>query len=330
MKLKSAFTLAEIMMFLVVISILLTVIFSALKPQQVIADKNVKHKYGAAYDALNLAIYDLMAKEDTDPFRKNDDNPKKAFKKLCTGLSEYINNTSVNCEYPLASNVAYMKDETFDFRDLKPHITALNGINFYISELITDDTTPNNNRSYFSSENPEYTLKFFMVYADLNGAENPKKTHSIYYDANSKKHPSVYAFAIIPTGEAIPIGVAEYNIKYLATRIAYKENHSIYYSPFYSFRQAKHAAWNYYNNQAPDKQKSFAFKEKISFTYNDYIKEILERNSSELYKFNDTKVFPETFDTGLYSKCVPADGTALTTFDMCGITVDTMHYGVIN
>ena len=68
MKFKSAFSLAEVMIFLVVVSILLTILFVVSKPQQALSDKNAKYKYAAAYDALNLAAFDLMAKEETDPF----------------------------------------------------------------------------------------------------------------------------------------------------------------------------------------------------------------------------------------------------------------------
>lgn len=321
MKLKPAFTLAEIVIFFIVISILLSILFTAFKPAKIIADKNVKYKYAAAYDALNLAIYDMVADENTNPFTKIDNDSKKGFKKLCTGLSNYINANSTSCTQPIKANVAYMKDENFDFRTIEPNITALNGMKFYISELITDDITPNTDRSYYNSENPDFTLNFYMIYADLNGLEDQKRPHAIAYDPKSTRHPNVYAFAVIPTGEAIPMGIAEYNVKYLQTRVAYKENHAIYYSPYYSLRQAKHAAWNWYNQTGGD----ITFKEKISFTYNDYIKEILERHASQLYKFNQNNIFPETFDNSMMSKCSPVE--ALTVYDMCGITIDTMNFG---
>ena len=277
MKLKPAFTLAEIALFFMVVAVLLSILFTTIKPQQVIADKNVKYKYAAAYEALNLAIYDMGKEENTDPFLKINNDPKKGFKKLCKGLTEYINTETTNCSKPIKNNVAYMKDENFDFRTIDPNFTALNGMKFYISELITDDIIPNTDRSYYNEENPDFTLKFYMIYVDLNGKDDPNRPLSIAYDLKGKRHPHVYAFAVIPTGDAIPMGIAEYNIKYLQTRIAYKEDHSVYYSPYYSLRQAKHAAWNWYN---PADQ-NITFHEKISFTYNDYIKEILQRHSSQ-------------------------------------------------
>lgn len=321
MKLKPAFTLAEIALFFMVVAILLSILFTTIKPQQVIADKNVKYKYAAAYEALNLAIYDMGKEENTDPFLKINNDPKKGFKKLCKGLTEYINTETTNCSKPIKNNVAYMKDENFDFRTIDPNFTALNGMKFYISELITDDIIPNTDRSYYNEENPDFTLKFYMIYVDLNGKDDPNRPHSIAYDLKGKRHPHVYAFAVIPTGDAIPMGIAEYNIKYLQTRIAYKEDHSVYYSPYYSLRQAKHAAWNWYN---PADQ-NITFHEKISFTYNDYIKEILQRHSSQLYKFNQENLFQETFDTNMLSKCNPIE--ALTVYDTCAITVDYIRFG---
>lgn len=323
MKLKSAFTLAEIVMFFLVIAVLLSILLTAFKPQKVVSDKSVKYKYAAAYDALNLAIFDMASKEETDPFSQIDDDPRKGFEKLCNGLADYINADSVNCAQPIASNVALMQNEQFDFRTITPNIVALNGIKFYFSELIQDDVTPVTDRSYYNAENPDFTLKFYMIYADLDGDEDLNRAHNIVYEPNSKRHPHVHAFAIIPTGEAIPIGVAEYNINYFATRVSYKEDKAIYFSPYYSLHNAKHAAWNWYSNANPN----IAFKDKISFTYNDYIKELLERHSSQIYNFNKMNVFPDSYDNPMFAKCVPTPETPLTVFDMCGITVDTLNFG---
>lgn len=41
--------------------------------------------------------------------------------------------------------------------------------------------------------------------------------------------PDVFAFAILPTGDVIPMGIAEYDAKFLPTRISYRENKSIYF-----------------------------------------------------------------------------------------------------
>lgn len=327
MKIKSAFTLAEIMIFLVVVATLLTILFVTLKPTKVLSDKSVKYRYAAAYDALNLAAYDLMEKEDTDPFFiPTGSAPSLGFQKLCNGLAEYINAESTNCSSPIPNSVGFMQDEEFDFRTLNtqnfPNLAALNGMHFYISQLITDDTTPATNRKYYRSDDPDFVLSFYMVYVDLNGKDFNQRPHRII-PHNKKSHPDVFAFAVIPTGDAIPIGIAEYDIKYLQTRVAYKVNSSIYYSPYYSFREAKHAAWNLYSSETDNLQ----LIKTVSFTYNDYVKEILKSHSTQLYKFNSGNIYPGTYSTNMSTKCLPPAGTALSVYDMCRITVDTPNFG---
>lgn len=324
MKFKQAFTLAEVMIFLVIVTVILSAMLITTKPIQALNNKNTKYKYASAYDALNLALYELKLKDNTNPFVFPEDNTIEGFKKLCNGLADYINVESKNCNAsPISSNIAYMKDENTDFRNIQPHLVSLTGMKFYISELITDNKMPQDTRSYYNRGNPDYTLKFYMIYVDLNGDDNPKKPHTIKYNPSSKTNPYVFAFAAIPIGDAVPIGIAEYNIKYLAARIEYKENKNIYFSQFYSYREAKHAAWNWYRPGNANTQ----FKDKISFTYNDYIKEILMRNHTELYKFNQTDEFPEIFSDSMFAKCVPPSGTLLTPLDMCGIIVDTPYFG---
>jgi len=345
-------------MVLILTAVIVGILFATVKPQKIIQDKNTKYRYAAAYDALNLAVYDLTAKEATDPFANITyitaappvppsgpaavpssttvpSSPPNAnrnnFTKLCSGLASYLNTTSENCSSSAlkTSNAIYMKDESFDFRDLTPNLISNNGMKFYISPLIMDtkkyvwngSSYVKQNGSYYNAANPEFIMKFFMVYVDINGGEHSNKPHTIKYDPSEKNSPDVFAFAVIPTGDAIPIGVAEYNQKFLQTRIAYNENHSTYYSQFYSFHEAKHAAWNWYTPEASNIQ----FKEKISFTYNDYIKEILERGNSQLYKFLESGNFDTTYSDGQFEKCVPTE--ALTPFDLCRITVDTPNYG---
>lgn len=327
MKLKSAFTLAEIFIFLIIVSVLISILFVSWKPKQAVAAKNVKYKYAAVYDALNIALYGLSDKDDTNPFVVEDDDPVKGFKKLCNGLADYINTSETNCDIqPLSTNVAYAKDENFDFKNLKPHLTSLTGINFYISELIKDDKEPKNERSYFNAANPEYDLKFYMVYADINAKDNHNRVHSIKYTGKDGDVPDVFAFAVIPTGAAIPMGVAEYNIKYVQTKIVFSDSNGEYYSPLYSYAQAKHTAWGWYGSGNSEK----SFKEKISFTYNDFIKEILQRKSSQLYKFQEASDLEKTFTNPLFSKCVPPYGTPLKPYDMCRIMVDTPNFGMTN
>jgi hypothetical protein len=320
MKFKAGFTLVEIVMFLIIVGLLLSVGFIIIKPKQAVSDKTVKYKYAAIYDALNLAIYDLVMKDDTNPFF--DDESVNPYQRLCEGLSDYLNETETNCNIsPLNLNVAYLVDDTVDFRNFDPQIVALNGMKIYISELITDDAAQ---PKYYNTSNPDFKIRFFMVYVDLNGKENQKRPHVVKFDESGKENPDVYAFAVIPTGEAIPMGIAEYNEKYLPTKIGYRKNHSTYYSPeTYSFRKAKQMAWKYYTTG----NSNLYFSETISFTYNDYIKEILERKGSRLYSFTKYGLFEEDYkNSDAYANCAPESGTALTRYDVCSLHPQTPQY----
>ncbi len=325
---RKAFTLAEVILCLVIAGILIAITFTTTKPKQYLDQKSIKTKYATVYDALNLATYDLAYKDETNPFiitsADNAAGINDPYKKLCKGLASYINTDSASCNIPaLSNNVTYLKHEDIDFSKLTPNLESLTGVKFYISEIIRDNKYPAMERSYYNPETPNFTLQFFMVYVDLNGTEYPNRPHTIKVDQTEKKMPDVFAFAIIPTGAAIPMGVAEYDSKFFSARLSYTENKAKYYSPYYSYRQAKHLAWGWYSPNGENIQ----FKKTLSYTYNDYIKEILERNNTQLYDFNKKNIYPEKYDEALFTKCNPPAGTLLTRYDMCAIAVDTPKFG---
>ena len=328
MNFRKAFTLAEVMLFLMITAAVISIMFATTKPKQYLDQKAVKTKYATAYDALNIAAFDMVYKDETNPFiiteeDKNTGNTDH-YQKLCKQIASYVNNSSEACRIPaLSNNVTYLKNEDVDFKTLTPNIESLTGMKFYFSQLITDDKLPVEERSYYDAKTPDFTLQFFMVYVDVNGTEYPNRAHTIKYDQEKKKMPDVFAFAILPTGDVIPMGIAEYDAKFLPTRISYRENKSIYFSPYYSYRQAKHAAWHWYSPSDTNTK----FKKTLSYTYNDYIREIMERNGTQLYNFNKDKIYPETYDSDLYQKCEIPAGSAFTYYDMCGLAFDTPKFG---
>ena len=86
MKLKKAFTLAEVFMFLVIVASIIAIIFVTTKPVRYMKHKAIKAKYATVYDALNSVVFELAGKEETDPFiltTQDLDNGVTNFKKLC-------------------------------------------------------------------------------------------------------------------------------------------------------------------------------------------------------------------------------------------------------
>ncbi len=325
---RKAFTLAELVMCLIIVAVLIAATFITTKPKKYLDQKTIKTKYATVYDALNLATFDLVEKDATNPFVITEEDQKVGnifhYQKLCKGLASYINTNEVSCNIPPLSNtVTYAKKDDIDFRNLTPNLETHAGVKFYISDLITDSKNPATDRSYYNPEIPNFVLQFFMVYVDLNGTEFLNRPHTIQDDPNGKSLPDIYAFAVLPTGDAIPLGIAEYDSKYFSTRLAYIEDKAKYYSPYYSYREAKHVAWGWYSSGASN----IHFKRSLAFTYNDYIKEILLRNSSQLYSFNKDGKYSETYDSELFPKCNPPAGTLLSRYDMCSIVVDTPKFG---
>ncbi|MGN0032146.1 MAG: type II secretion system protein [Candidatus Gastranaerophilaceae bacterium] len=345
MKARKAFTLVEVMIFLVTVAILLAVIFMALKPQQVVQERKARLRYAQAYDALNLAVYDLVTSETDNPFERQGlqviqegHEAEFYFNKMCTGLVKYINAESSNCSpVKVLSNSSttkqwtYMTREDVDMRNITPQIVAVNGMKFYITRMI-EAKVNKESQSRVAPTPPDFDLKFFMVYVDIDGEENSKRPHTIQYDPKKKIYPSVFAFAVIPTGEAIPIGLAEHDMTYLQTRVAYVEDHTVLYSPYYSYHRAKHAAWGVYSTALYNLKRLPPLKEKISATYNDHIKYVLVRNRSALYKFltGDYKDdFQLYYEEPPYGKCIPT-GSTLTPYDKCSINYETPNFGATN
>lgn len=326
MRKKRAFTLAEVVMFLVVVSILLAIVLSITKPKQVLDNKSVQAKYASVFDSLNLATFALMDKDETDPFVLTADDVasgKTNFHKLCLGLTEYINtDTELDaCDItPLPE--PYLTDENRDFRNVGAHFVSLTGVKFYLSDLIVDDLTPATDRSYYDEADPDYAMKFFIVYADFNAFDQQRHAHTVKYNSAKKEPPNVFAFAIVPTGDAIPLGLAEYDPKYLAVRVSNTEDNIVRYSSNYSYREAKHVAWRFYRPTGDNVR----LVKTLPYTYNDAIKEIMLRNGSQLWAFNNDGSYEERYGTPLLMACNPPVDSSLTNFDMCSVVPNTPEF----
>lgn len=311
MKIRFGFTIAEILIVMCLISIVILSTMSILSPTTKIKQKEVTLKYAAVYNALNTAVKELVSDNETNPFTMENDEPDAQdedgnpiseelvrAKFLCKGMEDYINSIKEHCPSPsteksayLTDDASYLKDEDTDFKELKANIETINGMNIYISTML-------------NNADPEFN--YFMVYVDLNAKEGQNdKKHTIKFDPSFKKMPDVYAFAIIPTGNAIPIGLAEYSRMLLPVKIEYVDNKKIKYSQIYSYHEAKHYAWGWYGYKDNQLIKP-EFKEKIPYTYNDYIKTSLEKNGSKLYN-GLNKAYSETYTDSINSYCNKED-----------------------
>lgn len=292
---KKGFSIAELLVVLAIIGIVISIVFSVYKPHRLLEEKNAKYKNLAVYNALHDAVYEIVqSKEDADnPFKA--DTPEAAATRLCNGLVSYINTLEDRC-----STSPYMND-------IYGYMATSSNINF--KTMVTSQMTTQNGMKIYLSRmfTTADGLKYFIIHVDINALDHTNTSHMIMYDAAKKKHPDVFSYAAIPTGHVIPIGLLEYDIRYLPTYVKYRSGNNKVYSPAYSYRRAKNVAWGFYQTG----NTADLYNEYVAETYNDKIRADLDSHFSCLYSFNygSSPKYPETYAGGAISECQSPDGT---------------------
>ena len=217
---QRGFTLAEMIISVGIIGILTGAALLTLKP----FDKNVKYIYSNTFYSLDKAFYNGMTywanennqKSNRDPFISGINNGSQ---RLCNLLIEYItpveNNDAcrANAVTATASDNEFIKDNV--------QFTATNGVRFFISSIQQGRIQP-------PSETAIDGEKFYIIYADINGVKAP---NSVTYEVTNDrtKDPDIFAFAALESGRICPLGPPEVDIRYMTTRILYK---NFWYSKF--------------------------------------------------------------------------------------------------
>ena len=313
MKYKRGFTLAELLVTFAIIGVLTTAAIITFKP----FDKGIKYVHSNTYYVLNKAYYNVMnyyrleegKQPERDPFQVQNSELQtrtlthgttrdEGTEMLCLGLTNYINYSSRNCAAPPVPSSAIADDGSF--AGLTAHFTAVNGVKYYISELLGDHSITPYGRP---------GVKFYLIFADMNGDKYPNSGRYEPGSTNGKKltkDPDVFTFAalepydddvsmsITADAQLIPIGISEFESRYMQSRVIYSEAKAeedddfIRYStgsePYYL---SKCQAWGYYNpnnNQSTNYTYSNADASKITYlndphTYNDYVRGVLAKSS---------------------------------------------------
>ena len=335
MKRKLAFTLAEILMVMIIIGIIVTVGINTFKQY----DKGIRYIYSNTYHVIDRAVFNAMNfTELPNPFRdseiKNDGttetiSAEDAAERLCNMLTEYINFSSKNCRnHDLADASG---DELND-----PQFIAANGVRYYITRRLPDN------------KNAEEDPYFFIVYADINGEKRP---NSLYYEPGSESNnfktvdPDIFAFAIVPVdgARACPLGAPEIDSRYMQTRIQYyditnenpyedKDDAAIKYSnvsvPYYI---SKAEAWGYYlpESKMPDGVVGDTdYIETDPYTYNGYVRSNLP-NNNQIYSFLGEGNIPlAPAAVNLRSQSVAEGGYGCKRFsdEECSVIIDKYLY----
>lgn len=289
---KSAFTIAEVLIAMGIIGIVVTFGVKA----TIQSDKGIRHIYSNTYHVLDTSLYNAMnfprAGSAANPFDRNV-AVNVATKRLCQKLTEYINTVEANpCEANAAneyrtartdSSARWVTDmgNNAEFTPDKVMFTATNGVRYFITRRM-----PLNNGNGLEP-------LFFIIYADVNGTRFP---NSMEYRAeadvnhrNRSKDPDIFAFAAIDNGRVLPLGVPEFDGKYMLSRISYyniensrnDENTDILYSrPSQPYYLMKAQAWGYYNASGDGASvRDTDFIEGNPYTYNGYIKSKINAQS---------------------------------------------------
>ena len=311
MKYNRGFTLAELLIALGIIGVLTAIALITFKP----FDKGIKYMHSNTYYALNKAYYNMInyyvtedpdKEEERDPFLEK--NKNKGPELLCKGLTHYMNVVDDSCHSTPVSSGAISSG---NFAGEAPQFTTVNGVRFYISERLGDKTK--------TMPTGQKGVYFYLIFADINGTRFPNS--GIYEPAaggRPTKDPDVFTFAafdgyednddnvgIGSDAQLIPIGISEFEARYMPTRIIYNDDEDDKFLKYSKVSQpyyiSKCEAWGYYNNTSNGQDGegriySDTDPSKIRFmvddphTFNDYVRGVLAANSKYKNSFILTNI----------------------------------------
>lgn len=292
---KFGFTLGELLVVLGIIGILTALAVTTVKPAE---KKAVKYLYMNAYNSLSKAYYNAVLKG-YNPFTEEEfdgitpdhsDASDSGAEILCRGLTFWIN-TDTNKktsdrDYSESCSSTKLTSELADeFLDENVQFTATNGMKFYISKMLGDDS-----------------YKFYLVFVDTNGTRKPNSAEYTFkhgktaedYDESKEEEkekkardliePDIFAFAILDTGRVCPIGIPEYDTNILTARFGYfdDEGEPLYTKKSLAYYQAKGAAWGYYSSPG---MSPLAYNSDEVFSMNDFIRSKIDPESKIVKDF---------------------------------------------
>jgi hypothetical protein len=207
---KSAFSVAEMLITMSIIGIIFVVGYHTLAH---IDNKSIKYTYSNVYHSLDKAFYNgMMASDLKNPFdnKEFDDSGTEVdvpeaeqTTRLCKMLALYIQGGSSCGAEPVSISGANFPGA---------HLTALNGVQFYISKKYPA-----------AGEEDDDNHAFFIIFADMNGPTKGPNSMNYVLNANGVPDPSpdIFAFAALDIGRICPLGIPEYDTRYMQTRISY-------------------------------------------------------------------------------------------------------------
>ena len=214
MRIKKAFTLAEMMIVFIVIGVIIALGVTSTRPWE----KAYKYAYIRMYHALSLATYNHMVNangEDAFPTTRQ---------KMCEALLEYINTANNKKASECSANAsdyldANAESSKFDVKTGKaPNIITSNGLRIWIGGTAksVDGKTVEYKTLNESIDGATDTVRYFVVYVDLNGERTPNTA-----TWSKEKMADVVAFAITDKYIVIPLGYPLVDSRYMEANVVY-------------------------------------------------------------------------------------------------------------
>lgn len=257
MKLKKAFSIAELVIIIGITGFLSMLVITIIKPDE----KYIPYAYYNTYNTLNTAVYNIsedafdLSQKDTEntyptedkifPGTLSSENDTVSAKELCKKLAldpnasskdegyGYLNTTAYNCSNSFKTVSPTGGDEQFKPEKNNMAFRTTNSMRYFITPLqsvkIKDPT----------KSNTETTLKYFIVWVDLNGDRLPNTT------LWKEKRPSeIVPFVVTTGGTVIPVGYPTIDKKYMTVHIQYPSTSLTSYSTYIAnFADAQTAAF---------------------------------------------------------------------------------------
>lgn len=219
---KKAFTLAEVMICLIIIGVVSTLTLVTAKP----FDKYNAYLYQKAYSALNLAAYNVkIGLPNGQTFAGN---VLDTASHLCQNLTYWINTTDAYCTSLPVPIIIPTTAVDADMHDKSIQFISTNGMYFYFTDVRTASGTD-------SLGNP-YSVSGRVIFVDLNGDKMPNT--AVWRSGSMVDR---VAFVITSSGDVIPIGYPEIDTRYITAKYLYADGKT--FSKPMSYYEAKNRAW---------------------------------------------------------------------------------------
>lgn len=214
---KQAYNLAEMLLVIAIISFIILLTFTTIKPSK----KIYPVAYYRAFSSLEQAVYNgyekIKAAGNSFPGEDNKKPPEQAAKELCALLASnpnsetdkgYINTVVYNCNEDFKTIDRSAKD--YFFTDENMAFQAANSMKFYISKP-EKILVPN-----AVSKTQKVGIKYFVVWVDINGERTPNTA-----DYAGKGFADIVPFIVTTRGAVLPAGYPTTDVNYLSAYVQY-------------------------------------------------------------------------------------------------------------